>query len=157
MIFKRAKREITFVTQALLSELAFFPPILVFLCLITSLVYFGLPCLSQKDLYSSELIERDIISVLYDGDKIETKRLHETIKNGVKRGDSFSVRCGLRVLGKQKFFVELLSFRYMKSELIHLITQSRNEYLQYKPGGAMHLTPLLDLDGTAVAYCAIFG
>ncbi|TDL16881.1 hypothetical protein BD410DRAFT_590344 [Rickenella mellea] len=117
IIFKQVKREITFVTPQMLA-------------------YLGLPCTTSAELYSSPIIGSDVTSCLTGGEKAETKRLRTGVKEAIRKGQSLSVTCGIKFLGRNKYF-------------------GRSDYMKLKVG-MMHLTPLKDRDGVTVAFVAIF-
>ncbi|PWN54058.1 hypothetical protein IE53DRAFT_383399 [Violaceomyces palustris] len=85
LIFKKAKREIIFVTRELLQ-------------------FFGLPSSTPKDLYNSPLIHADLVSLLCGSDNNETKGIRNSVKSAVKAGHEFSVMAGIRSVRRNGFF-----------------------------------------------------
>ncbi|KAJ6611128.1 hypothetical protein B0H10DRAFT_376288 [Mycena sp. CBHHK59/15] len=105
--------------------------------LATHLAYLNLPTRTQRELLASPLIRNDIVALLTAGeDRNETRRLRAEVKDAVRRGTTCSVHCGVKVPGKNIL--------------------ARTDYTKHR-FGMMHMTPIKDSDGVAVAFVAIFG
>ncbi|KAJ7052066.1 hypothetical protein C8F01DRAFT_1172916 [Mycena amicta] len=123
LIFKLKKREITFVSPQMLA-------------------YLGLPTRTQREQLASSLIRSDMASLITagDGDRNETRRMREQLKDAVRRGVPCSMYCGVKIPGKG----------------MGLLARNDDRASRYK-FGMMHLTPIKDGDNVAVAFVSIFG
>ncbi|KAJ7053594.1 hypothetical protein C8F01DRAFT_551376 [Mycena amicta] len=125
LIFKLKKREITFVSPQMLA-------------------YLGLPTRTQREQLASSLIRSDMASLITagDGDRNETRRMREQLKDAVRRGVPCSMYCGVKIPGKGMGK--------------GLLARNDDRACRYK-FGMMHLTPIKDGDNVAVAFVSIFG
>ncbi|GAA5870609.1 hypothetical protein JCM8547_002061 [Rhodosporidiobolus lusitaniae] len=105
--------------------------------------YLGLPGARQEEVNTSPLIDSDLLDLLRDVDANGGKKegdgsLKARVKEVVRKGESVSVECGMRVgaEGVRGLFGKTSSSPTAK--------------------GVLHLSPLQDYGGTSVAYVAIF-
>jgi len=83
VIFKKERREITFVTKQLLA-------------------FLGLPRMTKRDLYCSALIHADLLAILTGHDKAQTRTIRKEVKRAIMRDEALSIPCGFKFLGKGK-------------------------------------------------------
>jgi len=83
IVFKRTKREITFVTQELLS-------------------YLGLPTHVWKDIHANSLVHTDVVTLLRGGDKEETKAIQAAVKESIRKGHQVSIQVAIKAPTKRR-------------------------------------------------------
>jgi PAS domain S-box-containing protein len=127
IIFKRTKREIIFATRGCIS-------------------YFNLPCSDHHQLYNSPLIHADLLSIVQGTNKEETKMVQRAIQVAVRKGESISVKTGIKQVKVKR---NLFGGKSGKHDWIN--NQDNVKFT------TLHITPLRDRDNSSFAFVALFG
>jgi PAS domain S-box-containing protein len=122
IIFMRTKREIIFATQDCLD-------------------FYELPVENPEQIYASPLVHADFLSILQGATKEETKRVQKAVGSAVEKGESISIRTGIKQVGTTA-----------KKRTITSSWLAAKDKLKYT---VLHITPLRDRDESDFAFVAV--
>lgn len=133
IIFKRAKREVVFVTRA-------------------AITYFNLPTTTWYDIHSSPLIHTDLLSLLRGSDKAETKSIRAAVQEAIRQGTHISIQTAIRTPPTTRKGAFLDKVAELGNGNGRTPLDANGEPLRFT---TMHITPLKDRENSSFAFVAV--